>query len=70
MVNVNVGSVGERCEGRLVELLSLVVEDQSLVCNSREVVCFRPDEIPRDVLVVLDSVCLSVKLEENHLAPW
>ena len=70
MVNVNVGSVGDRCEVRLVELLSLVVEDQFLVWNAREVVCFRLDVMPRDVLVVLGSLCLSVKLEEDRLAPW
>ena len=46
MVNVNFGSVGEGCECWLVKLFALVVEDQSLVGEPREVVCFRPDEVP------------------------
>ena len=70
MVYVEGGFVSDWCEGGLVELLSLVVENQHLVCNAREVVCFRLDGGPRDVLVVLDNLCFVAKLEEDCLTSW
>ena len=33
-------------------------------------VCFRLDEVPRDVLVMLDNLCFVAELKKNCLARW
>ena len=53
-----------------MESLPSVVEHHHFMCNAREVVCFRLDGVPRDVLVVLDNLCFVAELEKDCLARW
>ena len=70
MVDLQGRSVIDWCEGGLVKSLPSVVEHHHLMWNAREVMCFRLDEVPRDVLVMLDDLCFVVELKKNCLARW